>query len=47
MIKNNKTSKKTRNIDQEVAAQAKDKMKWDKKIEVTPKTQPTSIRAKK
>jgi hypothetical protein len=44
IIKNIKTSKKTQNIDQKVVAQAKEEMEWDEKIEVTPKTQPTSIR---
>lgn len=44
LIKNVKASKKDQKIDQEVTIQATDDLKWDKKVEISPKTQSTSIR---
>jgi hypothetical protein len=44
IIKDIKTSKKDEKIDNEVIAMASDEKAWEKKIHVTPKSKPTSIR---
>lgn len=44
IIKNKKTAKKDVKIDSEVIAQANDDKSWKKKIDVIPKSLPTSIR---
>lgn len=44
LIKNVKASKKDQIIDQEVTIEATDDLKWDKKVDIPPKTHSTSIR---
>lgn len=44
IIKNVKAAKKEEKIDNEIIEMAHDEKSWDKKIEVTPKSKPTSIR---
>ena len=44
IIKNVKTTKKDEKIDKEIIEMAHDEKLWGKKVNVSPKTKPTSIR---
>ena len=44
IVKNVKTSKKEEKIDNKVIEMAHDDKSWEDKIEVTPRSKPTSIR---